>query len=61
MAGSTKQGKVPEGCDDESIDLSAAFVLKNTPESGEPASADLTPDSFMAQQGSDVDLSATEP
>jgi len=43
--------EVPEGSHDESIDLSAGFVLKNTPASGEPASAELTPDSFMAQQG----------
>jgi hypothetical protein len=48
---SNKPEKVPVGsCAEESIDLSAGFIPKNTPAAGEPASAELTPDAFMAQQ-----------
>jgi hypothetical protein len=36
--------------EDESIDLSAGFVPKNTPVASEPPLDELTPDSFMAQQ-----------
>jgi hypothetical protein len=61
MAGATKQGKIPEGSHDENIDLSAGFVPKSTHAAGEPASEELTPDSFMAQHSNDIDPSATEP
>jgi hypothetical protein len=52
MDSANKTEKLTEGTDDESIDLSAGFVPKNTPAAsvGEPSSAELTPDSFMAQQ-----------
>jgi hypothetical protein len=61
MDSANKPEKLTEGTDDESIDLSAGFVLKSTSAASEPASAELTPDSFMAQHGNDVDPSAAEP
>jgi hypothetical protein len=61
MDSANKPEKVPGESREESIDLSAGFVPKNAPAAGEPAPEELTPDSFMAQHGNDVDLSATEP
>jgi hypothetical protein len=49
MAGATKQGKVPEGSDDESIDLSAGFIPKTTPEG-----IDFQPEVPVATDGSEA-------
>jgi len=58
MAGANKQGKVSEGSDDESIDLSAGFIPK--PEAGEPPPEEMTPDSFIWRWVAEKDMPALE-
>jgi hypothetical protein len=50
MDSANKPERLPEGFDDESIDLSGGFVPKTPQAAGEPPLDELTPDRFMAQQ-----------
>jgi hypothetical protein len=50
MDTANKPEKLPEGSNEEIIDLSAGFVPKKTSLAAEPRLNELTPDSFIAQQ-----------